>query len=210
MEGDRWIVTLASFHDDGPPTEPAAYADFARSLPSPLIADVLAQAEAPSPVLTHRMPTSLRRHVEGLKQTPAGFLVLGDAICSVNPVHAHGMSSAALQASALDRAITRHGPTSPGLVRAFYRRAARAVDVPWRLAAWADFADPRTTGPRPAATDLVSRYLDKVFRACHTSVPVARQTLRVQNLLARPETLLTPAMILRVLLAPRRTPGLGE
>jgi 2-polyprenyl-6-methoxyphenol hydroxylase-like FAD-dependent oxidoreductase len=210
VEGDRWIITLASFHDEVPPTDPAEYADFARSLPSPLIADVLGQAEAPTPVLTHRMPTSLRRHVEGLERTPAGFLVLGDAICSVNPVHAQGMSSAALQAQALGRAVTRHGATSPTLARAFYRRAARVVDVPWRLAAWADFADPRASGPKPAGTDLVNRYLDKVFLACHTSVPVARQTLRVQNLLARPATLMTPAMILRVLLAARRSPGRGE
>lgn len=207
VEGDRWIITLASFHDDGPPTEPAAFEDFARSLPSPLIADVLAKAPARTPVMTHRMPTSQRRHVERLEHTPAGFLVLGDAICSINPVHAQGMSSAALQARALDQAIARHGPTSPRLPRAFYRRAARVVDVPWRIAAWADFADPRTSGPRPAGTDLVNRYLDRVFLACHTSVPVARQTMRVRNLLARPETLMTPAMILRVLLAARRSPA---
>lgn len=210
VENHQWIITLGSFHDDGPPTEPAAYEDFARSLPSPLIADVLARTEAPTPVITHRMPTSRRRHVERLRQTPAGFLVLGDAICSVNPIHAQGMSSAALQARALGRAIARHGPTSPRLARAFYRQAAKIVDVPWQIAARADFADPRTSGPKPAGTDLVNRYLDKVILACHTSVPVARQTLRVQNLLARPETLMTPAMVLRVLRAARRSPGRGE
>lgn len=77
--------------------------------------------------------------------------------------------------------------------------------MPWQIAARADFADPRTGGPKPAGTDLVNRYLDKVFLACHTSVPVARQTLRVRNLLARPETLMTPAMVLRVLLTARRS-----
>ncbi|RSM64519.1 hypothetical protein DMB66_19530 [Actinoplanes sp. ATCC 53533] len=206
-EGDRWIITLGSFHDDVSPTEPAAYESFARSLPSPLIADVLARSEAPTPVLTHRMPTSQRRHVERLTQTPAGFLVLGDAICSFNPLEAQGMSSAALQAQALDRAVTRHGPTSPRLARAFYRRAAKVVDVPWKIAARAAFADPRASGPKPAGTDLFNRYLDMVFRACHTSGAVAHQTRRVQNLLARPETLMTPAMILRVLLAARRSPA---
>ena len=54
-----------------------------------------------------------------------------------------------------------------------------------------------------AGTGVVNRYLDKVFRACNASVPVADQTLRVQNLLARPESLITPAMALRVLLAAR-------
>ncbi|MFS8102144.1 hypothetical protein LFM09_33975 [Lentzea alba] len=207
-EGDRWIITLASFHDDGPPADPAAYEDFARSLPLPLIADVLAQAEAATPVMTYRMPTSQRRHVERLKQTPAGFLVLGDAICSFNPLHAQGMSSAALQARALGHAISRHGSASPRLPGAFYRRAARVIDLPWRIAARADLADPRISGPDLVGTDLVDRYLDKALWAGHTSVPVARRTMQVQHLLARPETLITPAMIVRVLLTavtrPRR------
>ncbi|WP_329311157.1 FAD-dependent oxidoreductase [Streptomyces sp. NBC_01262] len=207
VEGDRWIVTVGSFHGDVPPTEPAEYEDFTRSLPSPVIADVLARAEALTPVLSQRVPTSQRRHVERLERTPPGFLVLGDAICSLNPVHWQGMPSAALQARALGRALQRHGPASPALARDFYRQAAKAVDVPWKIAAGADFADPRTSGPKPPGTDFVSRYLDKVFRACHTSVPVARQTLRVQNLLARPESLMTPAMAMRVLLAARRSPA---
>lgn len=207
-EGDRWIITLASLHDDGPPADPAAYEDFARSLPVPLIADVLAaQADAATPVMTYRMPTSQRRHVERLKQTPAGFLVLGDAICSFNPLHAQGMSSAALQARALGQAVARHGPTSPRLPRAFYQRAAKVIDLPWRIAARADLAGPRTRGPEPAGTDLVDRYLDEVLRACNTSVPVARQTLRVRHLLARPGTLMTPAMIFRILLTARRCPA---
>ncbi|WP_328768167.1 FAD-dependent oxidoreductase [Streptomyces sp. NBC_00286] len=207
VEGDRWIITVGSFHGDVPPTEPDEYEDFARSLPSPVIADVLARADAFTPVLSHRMPTSRRRRVERLERTPPGFVVLGDAICSLNPVHWQGMSSAALQARALSQAVERHGPASPALAGDFYRRAARVVDVPWKIAAGADFADPRTSGPEPTGTGLVNRYLDKVLGACHTSIPVARQTLRVQNLLARPESLMTPAMALRVLLAARRSPA---
>ncbi|MFG1821055.1 FAD-dependent oxidoreductase [Microbispora bryophytorum] len=154
-EGNRWIITLGSFHDDAPPIEPAAYEDFARCLPSPLIADVLARTEALTPVLTYRMSTSRRRHVERLDRTPGGFLVLGDAICSLNPLHAQGMSSAALQAQALSRAIARHGLTSPHLARAFYRQAATVVDAPWRLAA---AVDPCTSGPESAGTGLINRY----------------------------------------------------
>ncbi|MEV6236714.1 FAD-dependent monooxygenase [Lentzea sp. NPDC051838] len=138
VEGDQWIITLASLHGDGPPDDPAAYEDFARSLPVPLIADALAQAEAVTPVMTYRMATSQRRHVEQLKRTPPGFVVLGDAICSFNPLHAQGMSSAALQARALGQAIARYGPSSPRLPRAFYMRAAKVIGLPWRIAARAD------------------------------------------------------------------------
>jgi hypothetical protein len=165
------------------------------------------RAEGLTQATTHLMRTSQRRHVERLDRTPPGFLVLGDAICSFNSIYGQDTSSAALQARALGVAIERHGLTSPTLARAFYKRAARIVDVPWRIAAHADFADPRTTGPKPARTDLVNTYLDMVFGASQTSLPVARQLTRVQNLLARPESLLTPNMIVRVLLASRRSPA---
>ncbi|MBX7267423.1 FAD-dependent monooxygenase [Micromonospora sp. Llam7] len=207
VEGDRWIVTLGAFHGDVPPTDQAGFEDFARTLPSPVPADILTRSEALTPVLTHRMPTSQRRHVERMKRSPAGFVVLGDAICSFNPVYGQGMSSAALQARALGRAVGRHGPTSPALPPDFYRRAARVIGVPWRIAAGADFADPRTSGTRPFGTDLINRYIAKVIQACHTSVPVTLRVLRVQNLVARPGSLMNPAMALRVLLAARRSPA---
>ncbi len=205
IEGGRWIVTLAGFHGDAPPTDPEAFAAFARSLPSPELADLLDRSEALTPVLTHGMPTSRRRHVERLDRTPPGFVVLGDAICSFNPVYGQGMSSAALQADALGHAVARHGLRSARLARSFYRRAAKVVDVPWRIAAGADFADPRTTGPKPVGTDLVNRYLARMVLASHASAPVVRKLLLVQNLLAPPATLMTPATMLRVLLASSRS-----
>ena len=153
----EWVVTLGSWHNDLPADEPAAFEDFARSLPAPLIAALPARAEGRAPTLTHRTPTSVRRHVERLKRPPAGFLALGDAICSLNPRYGQGMTSAALQARELDRALARHGPLAPELARTFYRAAARVVATPWKIAAWADFTDPRISGARPAGTDLVNR-----------------------------------------------------
>jgi flavin-dependent dehydrogenase len=210
IEGDRWMVTLGSFHGDVPPSDPARFEAFARSLPSPELADTLSRAKALTPVLTHRLPTSQRRHMERLDRTPDGFLVLGDAICSFNPIYGQGMSSAALQARALGRTVERHGIGSPGLAPAFYRQASKVVDVPWRIAAAADFADPRTTGPKPMGTDLTNRYLEMVVCASHTSATVSLQMMRVQNLLARPESLLTPAMMMRVVLAARRSPAVAR
>jgi len=201
----EWTVTLGSCHDDVPAGEPAAYEEVARGLPSPLISGLLARAEVPAPILTHRTPTSVRRHVERLRQLPAGFLVLGDAICSLNPRYGQGMTSAAMQARELDRAVARQGPLAPELPRTFYAAAGQVVATPWRLAAWADFADPRNSGARPAGTGPANRWFGRVSRAARTSALVADRAQRVQQLLARPETLMTPAMILRVLAAGRRT-----
>jgi 2-polyprenyl-6-methoxyphenol hydroxylase-like FAD-dependent oxidoreductase len=206
MEDDRWILTLGGNHGDVPPTDDEEYLRFARSLPAPLIADVLERAEALSPVMSHRLPSSQRRHFEKLDRRPAGFVALGDAVCSFNPIYGQGMSSAALQAEALGTAVGRHGIGSSKMAADFYRRAAKVVANPWMIAVGADFASPKTTGPKPPGTDLINRYLAKVQLASHVSVRVQSQLMLVQNLLAPPQSLMKPAMIARVLRAARRSP----
>jgi 2-polyprenyl-6-methoxyphenol hydroxylase-like FAD-dependent oxidoreductase len=210
VEGDRWIVTLGAVPGEALPTDPGEFEEFARTLPAPILADILTRCQALSPVLVQGLATSQRRHVERLRRTPAGFVVLGDAICSVNPIYGQGMSTAAMQAEALGQAIEQHGCTSPALPRDFYRRAAKAVDMPWRMAAGSAFTGRRSGVSGTIGAQIVDRYFGKVIQACHTSVPVARRMVRVQNLTARPATLMTPAMIIRVLLASRRSQARGD
>ncbi|WFE47713.1 hypothetical protein [Verrucosispora sp. WMMD1129] len=210
VEGDRWIVTLGAVHGEELPTDPDEFEEFASTLPAPVLADILSGAEPLGPVLVQGLATSQRRHVERLRRTPAGFVVLGDAICSVNPIYGQGMSTAAIQAEALGQAIERHGGTSPALPRDFYRRAAKAIDMPWRMA-----AGPAFTGRGSGIAGTISAtiggwYFDRVIRACHTSVRVSRRMVQVQNLTARPATLVTPAMIVRVLLSSRRSPARSD
>ncbi|MFV2017883.1 NAD(P)/FAD-dependent oxidoreductase [Micromonospora sp. LOL_023] len=129
LEGERWMITLGARHGEVPPSDPAEYEAFARSLPSPTIAEVLARAQPLSPVRTCRIPTDQRRHVERLDRIPPGFLVLGDAIRSANPIYFQGVTSAALQARALSQALDRHGTASPELPRDFYRQVGEVVDT---------------------------------------------------------------------------------
>lgn len=206
LEDDRWILTLCGFHGDVPPTDDEGFLAFARSLPAPLMADVLERAEALSPVMSHRLPSSQRRHFEKLARRPAGFAALGDAICSFNPIYGQGMSSAALQAEGLGLAVARHGAGSERMVADFYRRAGKVVNNPWTIAVGADFAHPQTSGRKPPGTDLINRYIAKVHLATHASPHVQTKMMQVQNLLAPPQSLMKPSTMLRVLKAARRSP----
>jgi len=198
LEGDRWLVTLAGFHADQPPRHPEGFLAFARTLPSPEVADIIETSEPLGDVATHRMPSSQRRHVERLRRVPGGLVLLGDAICSFNPVYGQGMSSATLQAEALGRALDGAGILDRRFVRAYNRRAAKAVAPIWQMATGADFAFPETTGPKPPGTDMVNRYMDRVIAATHVSEEICQRFMEVTCLLRPSHDLLTPAMALKV------------
>lgn len=207
IEGDRWILTMGGFHGDRCPADPEGFRAFARSLPSPVIADLLDRIDLDDDAATFKMASNQWRHIEKLKQTPGGFLMLGDAICSFNPIYGQGMSSAAKQAEALESVLGTTDIRSAQLAPSFYARARQVVMNPWQIAAGSDFLHPATTGPKPKGTDAINRYIGKVQLATHTSPKVLGALMKVQNLQAAPPTLMAPPMMVRVLLAARRSPA---
>ncbi len=209
IEGGEWLVTLGWWHGDRAPSDDAGYLDFARGLSNPRIAQILETAEAVGEVMTHGMPASQRRHVERLRRVPGGLVLLGDAVCSFNPVYGQGMTSAAFQAESLAGTLDRVRGTGPRFVRAYYKRAGKAVEAPWQISAGGDFAFPQTTGPKAPLTDVMNVYLDRVFRASHTSRPVAQRVLEVTALLEPPTVLLRPRVVAAVLRATRRSPAMA-
>jgi 2-polyprenyl-6-methoxyphenol hydroxylase-like FAD-dependent oxidoreductase len=146
------------------------------------------------------MPTSRRHRYEKSKRHPVGFIALGDAICSFNPIYGQGMSSAVLQAVALGETLRAD---TVRIERAFYNRAAKVIENPWRIAVGADFAYPECSGPKPIGTDLVNRYMARVLLAARVSPEVNSAMILVQNLLAPPSMLFKPAMVRKVLRASR-------
>ena len=198
MEGDRWICTLGGWAGDHPPTDEAGFLAFAQSLPAPDVAQMLRHLEPISEIITHKFPGSLRRHYEGLARFPEGYLVLGDAICSFNPVYGQGMTSAAMQAAALDQLLTARAGLA-GLWRAFFKAAAKVVDMPWQLAVGEDFRFPEIEGKKPAGVDLINAYVTKVHQATHHDTEVYTAFLKVMNLMAAPTSLFHPKILWRVL-----------
>ncbi|HEY2524049.1 MAG TPA: hypothetical protein VGI29_03245 [Candidatus Binataceae bacterium] len=152
IENRTWHVSLAGRFGDYPPTDETGFLAFAKSLPSPRLYDLIKDAERIADIAHHRFPTSVWRHYERLQGFPSGFLILGDAVCSFNPVYGQGMSSAALQVQALREVLRERAADSrglEGLSAEFFPQAAQAVIAPWTLAANFDFAYPQTRGERP-------------------------------------------------------------
>jgi 2-polyprenyl-6-methoxyphenol hydroxylase-like FAD-dependent oxidoreductase len=213
VEGDRWMVTLAGVHADVPGTSEEEVLVFARSLLSPALAELLEQRGPLASAASYRYPASQRRHYEKVGHLLPGFVTLGDAACSFNPIYGQGMSCAALQADALGRTAREVGVRSEELPRRFHRRAAKIIDAPWAIAVGADFLHPQTVGPKARGTDQLNRYVLRVIKASHTSVPVARTFNEVLNLVEPTTALVRPSMMARVLAATissRRRPRLDH
>lgn len=205
VEGDRWLIGLHALHVGGLPDDDASFLDFARSLPDPSIAELVTRAEPMGAISLHRFPASRRRHFERLTDVPVGFVTVGDALCTFNPVYGQGMTSAALQALALGGVLDRFGPREARTAAAYYAAAAKAVEVPWTLAAGGDFAFPQTRGPKPRGTDMVNRYVRGVALAAQVSAPVAKAFASVAHLAKPPTLLFRPSMVARVAAAALRS-----
>ncbi|MCM1968270.1 NAD(P)/FAD-dependent oxidoreductase [Streptomyces sp. G1] len=132
IEGGRWIFTLTGTRAARPPVDEPGFTDGARSLRSPIVAELLAAAEPLGGVRPFRATANRRRYFERLP-LPDGFLVIGDALTAVNPVYSHGMSVALLGALRLDRELAERG-ARPSALPAVQAAVAEAAAESWRMA----------------------------------------------------------------------------
>jgi 2-polyprenyl-6-methoxyphenol hydroxylase-like FAD-dependent oxidoreductase len=199
VEGSRWMVTLAGVHGDVPGTSEDEVLAFARSLLSPAVAQLVERAGPLSSVATYRFPSSQRRHYEKVGRLLPGFVTLGDAACSFNPIYGQGMACAALQANALGDAVRAVGGGSEELPPSFHRRAAKIIDAPWAIAVGGDFLHPKTVGPKARGTDQVNGYVMRIVKGSHRSVQLARSLNLVFSLVEPTSSLARPSVVARVL-----------
>ena len=196
QEGGRHLVTLAGMLGDHPPTDPEGFRAFAAGLPFPDIYDAIRDGEPLDDPVAFRYPANVRHRYERLRSFPDGLLVLGDAVCAFNPIYGQGMTVAALQADALRRLLSRGRPLA---WRRYFRAVADVIDVPWQIATGTDLAFPGVPGRRTAKIRLVNAYLPRLHAAAATDHTLAAAFVRVTGLLDRPEGLLRPDRVLRVL-----------
>jgi 2-polyprenyl-6-methoxyphenol hydroxylase-like FAD-dependent oxidoreductase len=200
-EGDRWRLMLFGYGaENHPPSDDAGYRAFADAVAPPHVRRVLRQAEPLGAPRAHRFPSNLRRRYERLRSFPEGLLVIGDAMCSFNPLYAQGMSVAALEAMELRRCLAagRHD-----LARRYFRAAARRVDVAWQLAVGGDLALPQIDGPRPLPFRAMNRYVHRLQAAAAADPVLTHRFLLVTSMLRHPVSLFAPGTVLRVIRAPR-------
>lgn len=205
MDSEHWIVSLGGWLGDHPPTDPAGWLEFARSLACPDLYEVVKEVEALGEVVVHKVPANIRRRYEQIAKAPAGFLVMGDALCAFNPVYGQGMTVAALEAVALQECLAADRDLQDLHYR-FFARAAKVIDTPWMMTTGEDFRYPAVPGKRPLGTALLHRYMDRVHLAATHDAVVCRAFFEVANFLKAPSSLFQPALLWRVISARGKAP----
>lgn len=214
IENGQWHVSLSGTRGAEPSAGEDLFEEFARRVRHPLVAELLSRAEPTSEVSLFTRTANRRRHFERAK-LPEGFVVLGDAATSLNPVYGHGMSVAALGAVGLRDLARRTSLLAPGFASKAQRSIARPAAAAWMLAVGQDRFFPGAVGRRPTLVDrLGSRY---IHRLNHTAIGrglVVRKLTDVMtmrrpaHILGLPDVLLAAALGARMPLldGPELTP----
>lgn len=203
-DGDLVELSLTGMLGDHPPTDPDGFLDYVRSLPVTEIYEAIRDAEPMDDPVTFRFPASVRRRYERLTRFPEGLLVLGDAVCSFNPVYAQGMAIAAIEAGILAEQLRANPVPAP---RDFFREISAEIDSPWEFAAIADLAYEGVEGRRTAKVRMINAYVSRLQRAAVHDASLTNAFMRVAGLIDEPTALLTPGRILRTLRLANRRPG---
>jgi len=195
LEGGRALVTLAGVLGERPPLDARGFAAYAETLAAPDIHAIVRVGRPVGEAAPFRCPTYVRNRYERLTELPAGLLVIGDALCSFNPVYAQGMSVAALGATALRDVLRTGGEPNP---HRYFERLSRTLDAPWALAVGPDMALAGVTGPALPKSPLSPEYLAQLQLAATEDAELAATFVRVTSLVDPPSALLRPEIADRV------------
>jgi 2-polyprenyl-6-methoxyphenol hydroxylase-like FAD-dependent oxidoreductase len=200
QENNTAILTVGSMGGDAAPRGYAEICSFGTGFVPECAMATVANSEPVGEISHYAFPSNRWRRYDLLRRLPEGFLVVGDGICSFNPIYGQGMTVASIEAEAL-RDCLLAGPRQ--LPRRFFRAAAKPIGVAWQTAVGSDSALPEVKGRRSLSMRLSNVYLDRVMDAAGSDLVVAQQFQRIIGMLDAPQRMFRPAFILRVVMALR-------
>lgn len=195
-ENNTWTLTIAgrSGHLTNAPTTFADMLTLAQDFIPPHIQAPLHGAHPLTAVQTYRYPGGTWRRYDRLAHHPVGLLVLGDALCSLDPINGQGMTMATLHATTLRDELRRTNEVDP---QAFYATVA-AITKP----VWASNAQQPSGRGNTSSSPLSGRAIGwtrrKILEAAADNMVVTERLMRVANFIEPPQRLVAPGFLARV------------
>jgi flavin-dependent dehydrogenase len=210
VENNRWMLTLAGYHHDHPPSDIDGFLEFARTLPRPDIYNAVKGAEIVSSISLHKFPHGHWREYGKLARFPLGLLPVGDTNASLNPLFGQGMSAAALSAQSLGQLFKRYGSNLSEkdleqLKTDYFLALKKILKTPWDLALGQDFRYPATLGDKPMSLRPKNILKDMVMGS--SSEEIIERFFHIVHLVEEEKSLYHPKWALKYIAAKIKNPA---
>lgn len=189
VEGDAWQITVADRFGAAVPPEESAVRAFLRALPDPKVSELVQDERPLTDFHTYRIAeVRIRRFDEWTGDRPQGYLPIGDAIATFNPIYAQGISVAALQAQALAEAQDAH-EAPEDVARSYIERAMEPALWAWRLGQASDLRYPQVEGERTEEVQTLADGIRRLMEASAREPALQAVYARVIHLLEPPDSI---------------------
>jgi 2-polyprenyl-6-methoxyphenol hydroxylase-like FAD-dependent oxidoreductase len=195
-DGDTVELSLTGILGDHPPTDPEGFLAYTKSLPIPDFYDYVHDATPVDAPVRFKFPASVWRHYEGLTRFPDGLLVMGDAVCSFNPIYAQGMTVAGMEALTLRKHLQGSAPLS---AIDFFAEIAGQIAGPWQFSATADLGYAGVEGERNDQIMMINQYITALQAGAVHDPVLTDAFLRVAGMVDDPMSLMRPDIQERVM-----------
>ncbi len=138
-ENDISMFAVGTMMGAEPPGRLADMIAFAADFAPAHVLEAIRTAEPVGEVCHHRVPSNRWRRYDKMRRLPDRLLVVGDAVCSFNPIYGQGMTVAAIEATVLrdclrrgDQNLTRRFSAAPPRKSGWPGRPQWALTWPFR------------------------------------------------------------------------------
>lgn len=201
VEDGDWLVLAYGLGEHRPSRGNADFAPFLSRIRDTALVDLLQRCVPIGEAVPYRQTSNLRRHYERLRACPEGLVVIGDALCTFNPLYGQGITVAACEAVLLHQALAAPG-TDALDCRRLQRRFASVLELPWAVATGEDLRHASSGSHQSVRQRILvawSRQLGML--AVHGNERALATVSRVYHLMASPKELFHPALVADVLRA---------
>jgi 2-polyprenyl-6-methoxyphenol hydroxylase-like FAD-dependent oxidoreductase len=195
-DGETVELSLTGILGDYPPTDPEGFLAYTKSLPIPDFYDHVYDAEPADEPVRFKFPASVWRRYDQLTRFPDGLLVMGDAVCSFNPIYAQGMTVAGMETLTLRKHL--HNGAALNAIE-FFGEISGQIASPWEFSATADLGYPGVEGERTEQVLMINQYITALQAAAVHDPVLTDGFLRVAGLVDEPMALMRPDIQQRVM-----------
>lgn len=204
IENDIAEVLLYGLGGKYPTIKQDEYYKEVLNLSDPSIAEMMEHLHPITAPRGFQVPELIRQRFDKMKKWPAGLLVLGDALCHVDPIFGQGISMAAIEVEMLETCLQEQqdNPVSNFEHHAL-SRIQDAIEPGWWLNCAADLSWPGVeyVGEPLDGIEFASKYMELYLK--HATVQQNLQQYgmywAVNTLLFSPRVLFNPEMIAAVM-----------